>query len=71
VNLLLVPATGSVESRVFVLIDPTSMERLERDTRIRFVLEQLEPPMRRLSRGSTFLTPEEPGERGEEDERAG
>jgi cytochrome c oxidase accessory protein FixG len=71
VNPLLVPATGSVESRVFVLIDPTSMERLERDTRIRFVLEQLEPPMRRLSRGSTFLTPEEPGERGEEDERAG
>jgi cytochrome c oxidase accessory protein FixG len=61
VNPLLIPATSSVEARVFVLLDEEGPDEEARigpgPTPIRFVLEQLEPPMRTVARESTFMAP--------------
>jgi polyferredoxin len=65
VNPLRIPATGTLEARVFVLIDQEKAEG-EHGVAIRFVLEQLEPPGRRIVRGSTFLRPLAHHEGGEE-----
>jgi cytochrome c oxidase accessory protein FixG len=57
VNPLLVAATDSAEARVFVLHAPGAETRAAGHTPIRFVLEQLEPPARRVARDSTFMAP--------------
>jgi len=61
VNPLLIAATDSVEARVFVLLDEErdddDRELAPGPTPIRFVLEQLEPPMRTVERDSTFMAP--------------
>lgn len=63
VNPVMIPATGSLEARVFVL---SSSESETRDpqarpprggTGIQFVLEQLEAPEERIVRASTFMNP--------------
>ena len=57
INPLLIPATGSAEARGFVLLEPGASAPGPGPTPIRFVLEQLEPPMQRIVRDSTFMAP--------------
>jgi cytochrome c oxidase accessory protein FixG len=76
VNPVVIPATGSLEARVFVL---SSAESEARDpqarparggTGIQFVLEQLEAPEERIVRASTFMNPGL-GDRPQEDAHEG
>jgi cytochrome c oxidase accessory protein FixG len=56
-NPLRIPATGSLETRVFVLAEPSAIAESGDGTPLRFVLEQVEAPQRRIVRASTFVSP--------------
>jgi len=57
VNPLPIPATGDVTASVFVLAQPDATAEDEDGTPIRFHLENVERPGRKIARDSTFLAP--------------
>jgi len=57
VNPLPIPATGDVTASVFVLAQPDATAEDEDGTPIRFHLENIERPGRKIARDSTFLAP--------------
>jgi cytochrome c oxidase accessory protein FixG len=60
VNPIEVPATHSLEARVFVLAAPGDLgAEADEGIPIHFVLEQVEPPQRSVTRATTFMGPEE------------